>query len=172
MAGVGHLAVGLAAARFQTKQRLSPRPAVAALVFWSALSFLPDADVVGLSMGVAYGDPWGHRGATHSLAFAAALGAAVGLGARLFHYPAIRIGLLTAVVVASHVLLDTLTNGGLGCAVFWPFDATRYFAPWNPIPVSPIGLGIFSSYGMKVLVTETLLFAPLFWLLLRPSRKT
>ena len=24
-----------------------------------------------------------------------------------------------------------------GCAFFWPFDLTRYFLPWRPIPVAP-----------------------------------
>jgi hypothetical protein len=32
-------------------------------------------------------------------------------------------------VAASHAGLDTLTGSGLGCALFWPFDLTRYFAP-------------------------------------------
>ena len=70
-----------------------------------------------------------------------------------------------------HVLTDiddTLTDGGLGCALFWPFDLTRYFAPWTPIPVSPIGLGILSQYGFYVMAVELLLFAPLLWFALRP----
>jgi inner membrane protein len=51
------------------------------MAWWSALSLLPDADVVGFSLGLEYGDPWGHRGATHSLAFALAVAAIVGLAA-------------------------------------------------------------------------------------------
>jgi inner membrane protein len=64
-------------------------------------------------------------------------------------------------------LLDTLTNGGLGCALFWPFDRTRYFAPWTPIPVSPIGLAYLSPYGLFVASAELVLFAPLIWFALR-----
>jgi len=41
-----------------------------------------DIDVVGFLHGVPYGAPWGHRGATHSLAFAIAVGVLVGLGIR------------------------------------------------------------------------------------------
>jgi inner membrane protein len=37
-------------------------------------------------------------------------------------------------------LLDMLTNGGLGIAVFSPFSRERFFFPVQPIPVSPIGL--------------------------------
>jgi hypothetical protein len=71
-------------------------------------------------------------------------------------------------VVASHPLLDTLTDGGLGCALFWPFDLTRYFAPSTPIPIAPIGLRFFSPYGMYAAGVELLYFAPLFWFALRP----
>ena len=76
--------------------------------------------------------------------------------------------MLAALVLASHGLLDTLTDGGLGIALLWPFDLTRYFAPWNPIPVSPIGLGFFSPYGMYTASVELLYFAPLIWFALRP----
>lgn len=45
--------------------------------------------------------------------------------------------------------------------VLWPFDHTRYFAPRRPIPVSPIGLGYVSAYGMIVAVFEIVVFSPL-----------
>src|SRR4030095_13820825 len=118
-------------------------------------------------LGVRYADEWGHRGATHSLAFSLALGAVIGLAAPRFGRPARRAGVSASLVLASHALLDTLTNGGLGCALFWPFDLTRYFAPWNPIPVSPIGLAFFSPYGMYAASVELLYFAPLIWFALR-----
>src|SRR5919199_208969 len=45
---------------------------------WSALcAMLPDADVVGFAFGVSYGSMLGHRGLTHSLAFAACVGFAI-----------------------------------------------------------------------------------------------
>jgi inner membrane protein len=133
---------------------------------------LPDADVIGFSLGVRYEDEWGHRGATHSIAFSLALGAAIGLVAPLSRLPALRTGTVASLVLASHALLDTLTNGGLGCALLWPFDLTRYFAPWNPIPVSPIGLYVFSAYGLTVVAVELVLFAPLFWLAWPPGQAT
>jgi inner membrane protein len=140
---------------------------------WSALSMLPDADVIGFGFGVAYGDPLGHRGASHSLFFAALVGAIVGLTALRFGVPRVRAWLLATVVLASHGVLDTFTNGGLGCALFWPFDLTRYFAPWRPIPVSPIGLGFLSAYGAYVATFELILFSPLFFFgLRRAARKT
>src|SRR5688572_8463157 len=143
----------MAAARVYRTGRSARRASTTAMLLWAALSFLPDADVVGFGFGVRYEDEWGHRGATHSLLFSLALGAAIGLLAPLFRAPAVRTGVMASLVLASHALLDTLTNGGLGCALFWPFDQARYFAPWTPIPVSPIGLGYLSPYGMFVAAT-------------------
>ena len=145
-------------------------PWLKAAVFWSLLSMLPDADVIGFAFGVRYEDEWGHRGATHSLAFSIALGVAIGLVAVRWRLPAARTAIVASLVLASHAVLDTMTTGGLGCALFWPFDQTRYFAPWRPIPVAPIGLYFFSLSGLIVSIIESILFAPLFWFALRRPR--
>jgi len=141
------------------------------MVGWSLLSMLPDADVVGLFLGVNYGAPWGHRGATHSLVFALLVGTVVALVARARRRSVLRVGMLATLVVASHGVLDTLTDGGLGCALLWPFDDTRYFAPVNPIPVSPIGLQVLSPRGLYAAAFELLLFAPLFAYAWWPRRR-
>jgi inner membrane protein len=123
-------------------------------------SVIPDLDVIGFAFGIHYGDSWGHRGFTHSLVFAALLAtASVALGFRdavpefsrtwlwLYFFPA----------AASHGLLDAMTNGGLGVAFFSPFDTHRYFLPWTPIAVSPIGVArFFSDRGLAVLRSEFL----------------
>jgi len=171
MASLGHIAVGIAAARIYPDTHPSSRPSLSSAVFWSALSFLPDADVIGFAMGVNYADAWGHRGATHSFVFAVVIGAIVGATAPVLRKPAMRTFVLATLVLASHPLLDTMTDGGLGCALFWPFDLTRYFAPWTPIPVSPIGLRFFSPRGMYAASVELLYFAPLFWFALRPPSR-
>ena len=139
---------------------------------WSALAMLPDLDVIGFALGVRYGDPWGHRGAAHSLVMAAALGVAVTAIARRRGLPPGRTALFTITVLASHGLLDTMTDGGLGCALLWPFSHTRYFAPWRPIPVAPIGLDFLSLYGAIVSAIELALFSPLFVYALRARRLT
>jgi len=130
---------------------------------------LPDADVIGFSLGVRYEDPWGHRGATHSFAFALVVGVATGIMARWLKRPALRTALLATVVLATHPILDTMTDGGLGCALLWPFDLTRYFSPWRPIQVAPIGLAFLSPYGAIVAMSEIVLFLPLLVFALRPS---
>jgi inner membrane protein len=152
-----------------TDRTLNARPLWPSMAAWSALSLLPDADVIGFPMGVRYGDPWGHRGATHSLTFAVALAAALTLLAARHHRSRLSLWLMATVVLVSHGLLDTMTDGGLGAALLWPFDLTRYFAPWRPIPVAPIGLDFFSPYGLFVSSIEVVLFAPLFVYALRPK---
>lgn len=129
--------------------------------FWtlSALcAVVPDADVFGFAFGVPYGSIFGHRGLTHSLAFALCTGfAIVALAFREIETFTRRWWLLVAyffVVTASHGALDALTNGGRGVAFFAPFSATRYFFPWQPIEVSPIGLGFFSQRGAEVFASE------------------
>ena len=166
MASLGHVAVGVAAAKISSDGQ---RPSWRRMAVWSALSMLPDADVIAFAFGIAYEDAWGHRGASHSFAFAALIGGAALLCARRFALPPVKTAMLTALVVASHPLLDTMTDGGLGCALFWPFNLTRYFAPWRPIPVSPIGLAFLSPAGAFVAATEAILFAPLFVYALRPA---
>lgn len=125
------------------------------LLFGVFCAVLPDADVLGFKMGIPYADVLGHRGMFHSLAFALVMGLA---GAGLT--PRLRCGRLTALgvgffAVASHILLDAMTSGGLGVAAFWPIDSARVFCAWRPIRVSPIGLRAFlSQRGIDVLLSE------------------
>lgn len=118
-------------------------------------AILPDIDVVGFELGVRYGDLWGHRGMTHSLLFAAIVAAIMAF--RFSHARGERwkLMLLLFFITASHGVLDAMTNGGLGVAFFSPFDTQRYFFPWTPIQVSPIGAShFFSSRGVDVLWSE------------------
>ncbi len=119
---------------------------------------LPDVDVIGFRFGIQYGDLLGHRGVTHSLAFAAVLAAlmvavvfpdgAPGSSRRA-------LWLYLFVATASHGCLDALTDGGLGVAFFSPFSNARYLFPVRPIRVSPIGLRAFvSGVGLAVLASE------------------
>ncbi|MCX2738710.1 metal-dependent hydrolase [Pontibacter anaerobius] len=122
-------------------------------------TILPDADVVMFKFGVPYEHMFGHRGFSHSLVFALLLGIAVTAvfyrGTKLTSKPGLLLILFFSLCTASHILLDALTNGGLGVAVFAPFDDTRYFLPWRPIQVSPIGVrNFFSQWGWRVIKSE------------------
>lgn len=121
-------------------------------------SILPDADVISFALGISYESFWGHRGFTHSLLFAILLGiivTALFYGKLLDTKKGLSYILFFTLCTASHGLLDALTSGGLGVAFFSPFDNERYFLPWRPIKVSPIGLGnFFSEWGLQVLLSE------------------
>jgi inner membrane protein len=169
MASLGHIAVAMAATRIRGD---NAAPQWASMAWWSVLALLPDIDVIGFALGVPYSAPWGHRGATHSLVFALALAAAIGCAALKLRMQPLRTWSVATIVLVSHGLLDTLTDGGFGCALLWPFNPTRYFAPWRPIPVAPIGLGLLSTYGFLVALTELVLFAPLIVFAVRPKRIT
>jgi inner membrane protein len=170
MASIGHVAVGMALGRYEAGASSKSRQA-ASMILLSALALLPDADVIAFKLGIPYSAPWGHRGATHSLAFAVlvALGA-LGL-ARLLRAPPWRTSLLVLLAVGSHGLLDALTDGGLGAALLWPFSNARFFAPVRPLPVAPIGAGMFSSRGLYVVAVEFVVFLPCWAFALWPRRR-
>lgn len=152
-------------------------------VIGAACSVLPDLDVIGFRFGIRYGDFWGHRGFTHSLVFAALLaGAVLILGFRrgALGLTPFSMWAYFFLATASHGLLDAMTDGGLGVAFFSPFDNSRYFLPWTPIRVSPIGPGRFFTHrGFAVLQSELVwiwlpagLFAASAWIIRRRSSAT
>jgi inner membrane protein len=130
--------------------------------FWTlavASSILPDADVVGFAVGIQYGDLLGHRGLSHSLLFAALWSLLVVSCEyrRLTKFSRHWWSLVSLffLVTVSHGILDAMTNGGLGVAFFSPVDTTRYFFPWRPIRVSPVGVGqFFSAQGAAIMASE------------------
>jgi inner membrane protein len=150
-----HAIASTAASRWW-RRRLSPG-------FWTwtvVCAMLPDIDVIGFSFGIAYGDMFGHRGFTHSLFFAVVTGLVVAHLVSSNPEPrtpnpgGIPLFLWFTAVTASHGLLDAMTNGGRGIGFFAPFSNHRYFFPWRPIQVSPIGVGFFSARGLYVLASE------------------
>ncbi|HEX3532217.1 MAG TPA: metal-dependent hydrolase [Thermoanaerobaculia bacterium] len=124
----------------------------------AAVAMLPDADVIGFRFGIPYQNVLGHRGITHSLLFALVVAVAGTLafwrsGAGGISRGALCLYLFLA--AASHGLLDAMTNGGLGVAFFAPFDNRRFFFPFRPIQVSPIGLArFFSARAWAVIRSE------------------
>lgn len=130
------------------------------LVAGAACAVLPDLDVLAFRFGIAYEHVLGHRGITHSAAFAAAFAALLvallfrggvpGLGAG-------RLWLYLALATLSHPVLDAMTDGGLGVALLAPFENGRYLLPFRPIEVSPIGVRrFFTERGAAVLASEAL----------------
>jgi inner membrane protein len=122
-------------------------------------SVLPDLDVVSFRFGVPYGHLLGHRGLSHSVAFAVFLSACLAwlLPIEVQPTQASRLMVFGFLFLStlSHGILDAMTSGGLGVAFFAPFDNTRYFFAWRPIRVSPISVSaFFSERGIQVLRSE------------------
>jgi len=122
------------------------------------LPIVPDLDVFGIYWNINYdGTPLSHRGLTHSLTFALALGLVV--AALTFKPFKVSFWFLWAVyfaVTASHGILDAFTNGGYGIAFFWPFDSTRYGPRWGLIQVSDMGFEIPDFRTSRTVRTELL----------------
>jgi inner membrane protein len=145
--GITHAFVGWAGAKLAIP-RATPRKL---WIVATLCALAPDVDVLGFQIGIPYGDMMGHRGLTHSLPFALALSLAVMLVFFREHKPWTSrrwwgLWMLLLGVTAAHGLLDAMTDGGLGVAMFAPLSNTRYFLPWRPIRVSPIGLRGMLAY--------------------------
>lgn len=127
--------------------------------FWllgAAGAVIPDLDGIGFWLGVPYDSVLGHRGFTHSLAFAALFASVAMLafdnrvvGTRR------RVWLYLFLATASHGVLDAMTSGGGGIAFFTPFVNERFFLPWRPILVSPMSpRRFFSARGLAIIMSE------------------
>ena len=147
---ISHAAVPLALA-VGLGREVAPRRLVQVGVI---ASILPDLDVLAFGFGIPYEHALGHRGFTHSLVFAALVGLVFACTFRTLRTTFSRAFWFVFLATASHGLLDSLTNGGLGVAFLWPFSDERYFAPVQMIEVSPIGRAFFSEWGARVLLSE------------------
>jgi inner membrane protein len=148
-----HAAVPLAIGLALGPQVVSRRLLIAGVV----ACMLPDLDVLAFRLGVAYSDAAGHRGITHSLVFSlllAMIAAALARGLRTSRRTAF---LFVFASAASHGLLDMVTNGGMGVALWWPLSNERFFFPWQVIEASPLSLRrVFSARGAAVFGSEIL----------------
>ena len=82
--------------------------------------------------------------------------------------------ILFAMVIASHGILDAMTDAGLGVMLLSPFSHERFFLPWRPFYAPPIRMCDLSLYHLQLIIrseTPILLscsvFAVIFMLLIR-----
>jgi len=143
------LAVGLALGQHIIPRRLLIAGAVASVV--------PDLDVIGMHMGMHYPSVFGHRGITHSLLFALAMGLLAALSYAWFETTRPKAFAFIFASTASHGLLDMMTNGGSGIPLWWPLSNDRFTLPWRVIEVSPLSLEPFLNSAGLILRSE------LFW---------
>ena len=158
-----HAIVGLTASQLWSPNEIQ-QDSRAKLLFTAlsiALPIAPDFDFLFIPIA-RQGSLLDHRGLFHSITFALVLGAVAtefmvrqvqAMGQRhlrLFAY--------FFIVTASHGLLDSMTRGPQGVALFAPFNNHRYFLPVRAMLPSPIWPSqFFSSYGARALGSEFLL---------------
>lgn len=146
-----HALIGLGAATVFAARSMPPSFYGLAV----ALSLLPDLDVVSFRLGIPYNSRFGHRGFSHSLCCAVLVSLVVAaLASSYYGVSWWQLGGFSLIVVVVHSLLDAITNGGCGIAFFSPFNDRRYFLPFRPVQVSPIGLAVFSRWGLRALLSE------------------
>ncbi|MEZ5357836.1 MAG: metal-dependent hydrolase [Candidatus Zixiibacteriota bacterium] len=160
---ITHAVTGLAAGKLSFFKDLPAR-------FWMLsiiCPMIPDFDVVLSRFGVPFKSFYAHRGFFHSLTFALIIALIVafvffkrqGYFTRRWN----ALVLYFFIITASHPLLDMFTDGGPGIALLSPFTDERFFWPWRPIMVSPIGIrSFFSEWGWNTMISEMrLIWLPL-----------
>lgn len=170
VASIGHFVVGALAGRLFVEAGSPPKRTAGAVATFALLAFVPDLDVAWVAMGVADHGAGGHRGFTHTFAFAVLLGMVGALACRRSAHRPMRAFLFVAATVASHGILDALTFDSRGVMLFWPFaDVTIAFG-WRPIPSAPTGLAFVGLRGMEVAVIELIFFSPVLFCVVFPPR--
>jgi inner membrane protein len=154
---ITHSVIAVSAGKIFVRKKMPLRFWILSVV----CSIIPDADVLAFSFGIPYGNFLGHRGFFHSIFFALILSLCLAFVFFNDYKPASKKWWKYTswffLISASHGILDAFTNGGRGIALLSPFNNTRYFSPWTPIEVSPIGIGAFiSRWGLRVLTFEVI----------------
>jgi len=154
---ITHAVTAIAAGSIATGRRMSARFWILSVVS----SILADMDVLAFAFGIPYDHTFGHRGFFHSLCFAFLW--ALFVVAICFRNDSLGVkGRLMlcayfALLTSSHGILDMATDGGLGIALFSPFDKIRYLFPVRPFVAAPLTpSGFLSSWGLLVLLNEAL----------------
>ena len=115
----------------------------------------PDADVLAFQYGIPYESLWGHRGISHSVFFAVCW--ALLLASLFGRKQKLKFFIVLFLATLSHSILDAMTTGGLGVALWAPFDNDRIFFSFRPIRVSPLGIAnFFTERGWAVIKSEAL----------------
>lgn len=112
------------------------------------LAVLPDLDTVFFGV-IPYAHFFGHRGFFHSPFFGLMLSLLLSLLFFLvFRSVDVRVsagcGAAFALALASHGLLDAMTDAGLGVMLLYPFSEERVFLPWQPFYTPPIKISNLS----------------------------
>lgn len=124
---------------------------------------IPDLDVVTYALEIRANEPLGHRGLFHSLPFAllvALVATAIVCRKLDKRSPAVRsIFVFLLASTAAHGLLDAVTQGEVGVALFAPFSDARLSSPVKLLAACPVGLTEYLGYFGLLSIANELLYA-------------
>jgi len=129
----------------------APRQRRRVITLAAICAVAPDLDLIGWPLGMSPYAPLGHRGLSHSIAFAVLLG---GIAAMAFLSDVTRrerAAAAAALILATvtHSVLDALTTYSPTGPAFWaPFSNHRYRFPWTPLTGAG---GLATDFGREAL---------------------
>ena len=172
---VGHILGGVVTAK-ATAGNFLPEQRRKFYVLAALVSLLPDLDVVIFILFRPL-NMTPHRGASHSLLFAAFSAMLVTfLCARFFSLTRLRLFSCVFAAYCSHLILDYLMGSGPEILFFWPFSDLGYLSPVQVVPTAFYGLSvngfrdiILSRATYIGVALELVILVPLFYL---PEAKT
>jgi inner membrane protein len=124
------------------------------------LAVAPDLDTAFHGI-IPYAHFLGHRGFVHSpffaFLFAVILSSLFYAVARNLGFTAF-LGITAAftLALASHGVLDAMTDAGLGVMLLYPLSEERFFLPWRPFYAPPIRLSSISYDKVQMMIKSEL----------------
>ncbi len=148
---LAHAAIVLTRGAARVPKELDRRLAFCAI----ACACWQDLDYLSVGFEVRPNEILGHRGATHSLFVAAFVALVVAFA--FFRRQSLRVFAFLFLAGASHGLLDAMTAGDLGVALFWPLTPARFHFPFALIASCPVGMNEWLGYwGIVTIANEVL----------------
>jgi membrane-bound metal-dependent hydrolase YbcI (DUF457 family) len=172
---VGHALGGMVAAKAAVGN-IAPEQRRRFYLLMGLVSLIPDLDVVVFLLFKPLAmTP--HRGASHSLLFAATTALVLTfLCARMFSFSRGRLFGCFLAAYGSHLALDYLMGRGPEIHFFWPFSEPGYLSPVQLVPTAFYGLSagaivdVLLSWATYVGISlELVIFVPLLYL---PNART
>jgi membrane-bound metal-dependent hydrolase YbcI (DUF457 family) len=157
MATIGHLAAAALIARLATQPQDSRLRRIRLFAGASAWAVAPDLDLALRLVGVRRGNGmFAHRGASHAVILGPLLTLAL---ISLDRDP--RDAACYGAALATHGIIDMLSDTERGPAIAWPFSRVRFVFRWRPVPSIPL-TGRRGGFRRRIrgLLTELVLFGP------------
>ncbi len=164
---IGHMLGGAVAAKTAAGE-ISTQQRRRFYVLAALVSVLPDLDVV-VFMLLRPLEMTPHRGASHSLLFAALSALLLTLlCARFFSMTRVRLFACILAAYCSHLVLDYLMGSGPEVPFFWPFSVQGYLSPLQLVPTAYYGLSVDALMAVMLapatyagIALELAIFVPL-----------